>query len=91
MELTYTIILLPEANGQFAVEVPALPGCFSRGKTIFEAIHNAEEAIRSHLTAMLKHGAAIPRQGKHIEVDTEDLGEGHIFRVTVRLEEAQVA
>jgi len=91
MDLTYTIVLLPEPNGQFAVEVPALPGCFSCGKTIFEAVHNAEEAIRSHLAAMAKHGVEPPREGRSILVDTKDLSEGHMYRVTVRREEAKVA
>jgi predicted RNase H-like HicB family nuclease len=65
MEYTYTIVLLPEPKGEFMVEVPALPGCFSRGKTILDAVRNAEEAIRVHLTAMSKHGAKIPREGRN--------------------------
>jgi antitoxin HicB len=91
MDLTYTIVLLPDSNGEFSVEVPALPGCFSRGGTIFDAIHNAEEAIRCHLLSLRKHGEALPREGKTIAVDTEDLAEGHMYRVRVRLEEAKVA
>ncbi len=46
MEYTYTILLLPEPTGEFMVEVPAPPGCFSRGKTILEAARNAGEAMR---------------------------------------------
>ena len=64
MEYTYTILLLPEPIGEFMVEVPALPGCFSRGKTEAEATRNAEEAIQVHVAAMLKHGAEIPREGR---------------------------
>ena len=44
-----------------------------------------------HLTAMLKHGAAIPREGKTIPVETEDLAEGHLYRVSVRVAEAKAA
>jgi predicted RNase H-like HicB family nuclease len=91
MEYTYTIVLLPEPTGEFMVEVPALPGCFSRGKTIFDAVRNAEEAVRVHLTAMRKHGAEIPREGRTIPVETEDLAEGHLFRVSVQLLEAKAA
>jgi predicted RNase H-like HicB family nuclease len=91
MELSYTIILVPDTNGEFAVEVPALPGCFSRGKTILEAMRNAEEAIRCHLQAMRNHGERLPREGKRISWDTGDLAEGHILRVAVRLDEAKVA
>lgn len=91
MEYTYTILLLPEPTGEFMVEVPALPGCFSRGKTILEAVRHAEEAIRVHLTAMGKHGERIPCEGPTIPVETEDLAEGHLYRVSVELAEALAA
>jgi predicted RNase H-like HicB family nuclease len=31
------------------VEVPALPGCFSEGDTLEEALANVKEAIECHL------------------------------------------
>ena len=38
--------------GYFVVEVPALPGCLSQGKTREEAIQNIQEAIEGWLEVM---------------------------------------
>ena len=62
MRLTYTVLLLPEPEGEFTVEVPALPGCFSRGKTIIEALGNAEEAISCHVGSLMEHGDTVPEE-----------------------------
>ena len=38
--------------GYYVAEVPALPGCFSQGKTKEEAISNIKEAIEGWLEVM---------------------------------------
>jgi predicted RNase H-like HicB family nuclease len=38
--------------GYYVAEVPALPGCFSQGKTKEEAITNVKEAIEGWLEVM---------------------------------------
>ena len=42
---TYTIVVEPEEDGGYYVTVPALPGCFTRGRTIEECEARAAEAI----------------------------------------------
>jgi predicted RNase H-like HicB family nuclease len=44
----------------FGVVVPDLPGCFSAGDTLDEALTNAEEAIAAWIDATLDSGDAIP-------------------------------
>ncbi|MBN1190880.1 MAG: type II toxin-antitoxin system HicA family toxin [Dehalococcoidales bacterium] len=44
--LNYTVILVPEEDGGYSVEVPALPGCFTQGETREEAIVHA--SCQSH-------------------------------------------
>jgi predicted RNase H-like HicB family nuclease len=44
----------------FGVIVPDLPGCFSAGDTLDEAMANAEEAAAAWVDAALDAGAAIP-------------------------------
>lgn len=44
----------------FGVVVPDLPGCFSAGDTIDEAICNAEEAIGAWIESALDQGQEIP-------------------------------
>lgn len=50
---TYTIILQPEADSEFAgyynASVPALPGCFSYAANRKEALTNIREAIQLYL------------------------------------------
>ena len=38
--------------GYFVAEVPALPGCFSQGRSREEALKNVEEAIEGWLEVM---------------------------------------
>ena len=38
--------------GYFFAEVPALPGCFSQGRSMEEAIKNVQEAIEGWLEVM---------------------------------------
>ena len=42
--------------------VPDLPGCFSAGDTLDEAIESAHEAITCHLEGLLMDGQPIPEQ-----------------------------
>ena len=44
-------ILHPEAAGGFSVEVPALPGCWTQGETVEEALDNAVDAAEGWLLA----------------------------------------
>jgi len=41
-----------DEKGYFVAEVPALPGCFSQGKTKEDAIKNIKEAIAGWLEVM---------------------------------------
>lgn len=45
----YVVVLTPEAQGGFSVVVPSLPGCFSEGDTVEEALAMARDAIATFL------------------------------------------
>ena len=49
-----------DSKHAFGVVVPDLPGCFSAGDTLDEAITNAREAILLHLEGLLDDGKAFP-------------------------------
>lgn len=44
----------------YGVTVPDIPGCFSAGDTLAEAMTNAVEAIEGHLSVLCDDGSAIP-------------------------------
>ena len=46
------VIIEKDEAGYFVAEVPALPGCFSQGKTYEEAIANIKEAIEGWFEVM---------------------------------------
>src|SRR5664279_3576107 len=49
-----------DAKHAFGVAVPDLPGCFSAGDTLDEAITNARDAILLHLEGLLDSGKTFP-------------------------------
>jgi antitoxin HicB len=60
--LRYTIILIPEEDGGYSIEVPALPGCYTQGENKEEAIAMAKEAIELYLESCRVNGEIIPEE-----------------------------
>ncbi len=56
---TYVVLIVPDGAG-YSVFVPALPGCFSQGRTPEEAASNAKEAIEVHIAGLEADGEPIP-------------------------------
>ncbi|MBA3061687.1 type II toxin-antitoxin system HicB family antitoxin [bacterium] len=50
--MIFKIIVEKDESGYYVGEVPALPGCFSQGKTIEELKRNIAEAIEGWLEVM---------------------------------------
>lgn len=58
----YRVVIEPDEDGVYVVEVPSLPGCISQGRTRAEAIDNIREAIIVYLESLDAHGDLIPPQ-----------------------------
>lgn len=58
--MRYPIILHTDDNQQFGVTVPDLPGCFSQGDSVENAIDNAREAILFHVEGLVSGKQTIP-------------------------------
>lgn len=72
--MQYPIFIHKDEDSDYGVIVPDLPGCFSAGNTIEDAIHNAHEAIECHLEGLLLDNDPIPQKKsieQHIEEDPE--------------------
>jgi len=55
----FSIHLTPESEGGYSVTCPALPGCYSQGETIDDAIANIREAIALTIEDMVAHGESV--------------------------------
>lgn len=60
--MQYPILIYKDKDSDYGVNVPDLPGCYSAGATIEEAIQNAHEAIECHLEGLLIDNDPIPRK-----------------------------
>ena len=59
--MEYPIVIHKDKDSDYGVTVPDLPGCFSAGSTIDEAIEMAREAIELHLEGLIEDGELVPR------------------------------
>lgn len=87
--MRYPVVIHKEKNSAYGVTIPDIPGCFSAGDTIDEAMENTREAIFAHLELVTADGGdvASARQIEEhqankdyaggtwafVEVDVEDL------------------
>ena len=60
----------------WGVAVPDVPGCFSAGDTMEEAMENARQAIEQHVEVLIEDGAHIPapRGLAHWQADPDYAG-----------------
>lgn len=67
MEKHYTILLHPDnKQGGYWATVPALPGCFSQGDTL-------GEAIALHLEGMIADGESVPEDAPDAQAVSIDI------------------
>jgi antitoxin HicB len=75
----FTVIFGRQPEGSYLVSVPALPGCYTEGRTLEEAREMAADAIRAYCASLLKHGEPIPIESRE---------EQFVGRLSVSLETA---
>jgi predicted RNase H-like HicB family nuclease len=59
-KMKYPIVIHKDPSSDYSVSIPDLPGCFSAGSTIEEAISMAQEAAECHIEGMLIDSEPIP-------------------------------
>ena len=95
--------IVEHAGNEFSVFFPDLPGCTSAGRTIQEAVLNAEEALAGHLLVSAQYGDELsdPTSLDNLEKDP-DIKEaariliraerpGKSIRLNITLDEGLVA
>lgn len=75
--MRYPVVIHKDPDSDYGVTVPDLPGCFSAGESIDEALAQAVEAIECHLEGLLLDEEPIP-PSRSIEYhsDNPDYAEG---------------
>jgi predicted RNase H-like HicB family nuclease len=68
----YPIVIEPgNTKTAFGVVVPDMPGCFSAGDNLEEAISNAETAAAAWIDTQLDHGLNIPQPSELSELQKD--------------------
>ena len=65
----------------FGVTIPDIPGCFSAGDTMAEALENVKEAIAAHLELLAEDGEEIPLAGAVDDHMNDTEYKGYIWAV----------
>ncbi len=75
--MRFPIVVHKDACSGYGVTVPDLPGCFSAGDSLDEAIESAREAIACHIEGLLMDGEPIPgRSSLEAHQGNEDYRDG---------------
>ncbi|MGB7417281.1 MAG: type II toxin-antitoxin system HicB family antitoxin [Thermosynechococcaceae cyanobacterium] len=75
--MRYLIVIHKDADSDYGVTVPDLPGCFSAGDTFDEAIAAATEAVECHIEGLLIDGEDIPQPSSmEVHQQNKDYADG---------------
>jgi predicted RNase H-like HicB family nuclease len=59
--MRYPVAIHKEDDSCFGISVPDIPGCFSAGETLDEALENTKEAISGHLEILADDNILAPK------------------------------
>ena len=84
--MRYPVVLHKDADTDYGVTVPDLPGCFSAGDTVDNALIETIEAIECHIEGLLLDGEYIPApQSIEFHRNNQDYADGIWALVSVDL------
>lgn len=58
--MRYIALIHKDPDSAYGVSFPDMPGCFSSGETIDEAVHNAVEALSGHVRLLEADNDPVP-------------------------------
>lgn len=84
--MRYPVVIHKDRDSDYGVTVPDLPGCFSAGETMDDALAQAVEAIECHFEGLLLDNEPLPTpQTISIHQQNPDYQDGVWALVTVDL------
>ena len=60
--MQFPVVIHKDQASSYGVTVPDLPGCFSAGSTLEDAIVSAHEAIACHIEGLFMDGESVPER-----------------------------
>lgn len=78
--MLYPILIQTDNGESYGVIIPDVPGCFSAGDSVDEAMAGAKEALSLHFEEMVKDGEAIP-YAKTVRDHLNEFGSDGIWAV----------
>lgn len=70
--MRYIAFIHKDPDSAYGVSFPDMPGCFSAGATIDEAVRNAVEALSGHVRLLEAEGDPVPRPRDHGTIMADD-------------------
>ncbi|AQW70631.1 hypothetical protein B2J77_01320 [Pseudomonas parafulva] len=70
-KMKYPVVLHKDEDSDYGVTVPDVPGCFSAGETIDEALSEVQLALEMHFEGLVEDGEPLP-QPQNIELHRKD-------------------
>lgn len=71
IQMKFPVVLHKDADSDYGVIVPDVPGCFSAGSTVAEAFENVKEALSLHYEGLVADGDPLP-QVREIDAHIEN-------------------
>jgi predicted RNase H-like HicB family nuclease len=66
--MKFTVNLDRNEDGVWVAECPAIPGCIGQGRTVDEALENAQDAIKACLEVRAERGMPLTIESTQVEV-----------------------
>jgi predicted RNase H-like HicB family nuclease len=58
--MKYLVVIHKDSDSNYGVTVPDLPGCFSAGTSLNDALDNVVEAINLHVQGLMRDSGFVP-------------------------------
>ena len=65
--MKFPVVLHKDADSDYGVTVPDVPGCFSAGTSVAQALENTQEALALHFDGLVADNETLP-QAQEIDV-----------------------
>jgi predicted RNase H-like HicB family nuclease len=78
----FPVVVYKDPDSDYGTEVPDLPGCYSAGTTLSDALQQTREAIYAHLEGMAKDAEVAPEASDLTDIrDLDKYADAYAFAV----------